>query len=1175
MRKIALRGLLGQKRAAMLLWSVVALAFLFLVLSTTLITSLQETDARQRVATYGSWQVMAADLPPEAAEELAFHGEKAAVLPMLSVKGADYFAGDNSYMLSVYSPELAELGQLQLKEGRWPEERGEIVLEYSRMAALGLELGDRFTVANELTLPRSPEALSRYYARQDELTALAKEDLKASYLEKFRSGEWSRFLSPYYNWYRLSLEVRFFNYWANQVPDATPFEEMDEEQFLEELDAFLDRNIDDFDLGPYMTAEERLSDYSSSDLLGLEDTNLQVSITPETLSLRIPFTYTVSGVVETYSDRWDSGQTPLPAGFVTGENYQFLLRCQQAVREKYPDYEAVDYPCSVLLSAGETLSGRELWQELRPLYNSAIDTPENSIYPFYTFSSSKLKSQISFFFSLTDGESSRSVEAWLIPGCDVLLYETEEFLSADDLLNDVFSPLVLDQLVSRDNGLVSFQVFNNYDYVRLTMQLALDTARVAFYLDGELCEIPFTDFKAGNFTVAGLTLNAPTYVWPDALEEQDDLSRLRFNRFAFPSSTEGSGLTLRLVTVILFVTTVSAVFQIFFSQMRRRLRRIVLMKSMGAESRQIGQMLGWEFLYFWLTAMPAGALLGLGGAWLSVRILSLAQGRKVFLSLDVPTFLFALAAGSLALLLGMLIPIVMAVGVPLTGRSVRKKPLSPPKKEVRQDFLHVTLRGLWVNRGRALGSAALCVFMMLITVLCLFLGFRFMAPYRESVERDGKPDYLLQLPCAVSNRQKAGYVAELEELGVCDALEVYQNAWDVVLDRESCPDSLLLETAFGDSMLAAGETEGYPVRLYAFSSEDPLFARCSSAVTEGALDPAAFDAGEQVLVLIPLCREGGERDEDALSKLSGWERLDAAGIETSFYAEYDGVYRREETVRPGSTLHLASETVSITMAGSSPEYYTTTLDAYVTVGAVIYYFPERGIWPVSGSGEGYQIVCSPAVVSQVLRDAIRTRSDVEIQAIKNTGSIGLAGNFGSTDFYITLPEGADTDAADTALLIYARSRSMDIEFYHESSRKLLLDGLNSVLLCCLLGLTAVLLALLIFANTVVSDIEQERRRIGILQALGVSHRQFMRRQLCLGLAVSGTALVLANLLLWLGVAFFAAASETVAGNLLWGYPVPAHILLCLLVAAVITLLYVAPMRSLRRSLPVENIKSGK
>ena len=59
MRKIALRGLIGQKRNTLLLWSVVALAFLFLVLSTTLITSLQETDEQQRNNTYGKWQVMA------------------------------------------------------------------------------------------------------------------------------------------------------------------------------------------------------------------------------------------------------------------------------------------------------------------------------------------------------------------------------------------------------------------------------------------------------------------------------------------------------------------------------------------------------------------------------------------------------------------------------------------------------------------------------------------------------------------------------------------------------------------------------------------------------------------------------------------------------------------------------------------------------------------------------------------------------------------------------------------------------------------------------------------------------------------------------------------------------------------------------------------------------------
>ncbi|MBQ5357409.1 MAG: hypothetical protein IIU57_04190, partial [Oscillospiraceae bacterium] len=61
MRKIALRGLIGQKRNTLLLWSVVALAFLFLVLSTTLITSLNKTDEEQRRSTYGCWQIMVSD----------------------------------------------------------------------------------------------------------------------------------------------------------------------------------------------------------------------------------------------------------------------------------------------------------------------------------------------------------------------------------------------------------------------------------------------------------------------------------------------------------------------------------------------------------------------------------------------------------------------------------------------------------------------------------------------------------------------------------------------------------------------------------------------------------------------------------------------------------------------------------------------------------------------------------------------------------------------------------------------------------------------------------------------------------------------------------------------------------------------------------------------------------
>jgi ABC-type antimicrobial peptide transport system permease subunit len=146
----------------------------------------------------------------------------------------------------------------------------------------------------------------------------------------------------------------------------------------------------------------------------------------------------------------------------------------------------------------------------------------------------------------------------------------------------------------------------------------------------------------------------------------NDFSELRLNRFAYPSSSEGNGQTLTLVTVILFITTVSAVFQIFFTQMKKRLRRIVLMKSIGAESRQIAKMLFWEFFYFWITTLPVGSVLGLGGAYITTSFLEKAQNRDIIYTVDPLIFIFAILAGTFALFIGMMIPSIMAIGVPLT-----------------------------------------------------------------------------------------------------------------------------------------------------------------------------------------------------------------------------------------------------------------------------------------------------------------------------------------------------------------------------------------------------------------------------------------------------------------------------------------------------------------------------
>ena len=1161
MRKIALRGLLGRRRDTALLWSVVLLAFLFLVLSTVLITSLQETDKVQQLQTYGSWQVLAAGLTGEEADTLAAQAGHALVVPLIPTSGAKFFDGDNEYYLTPYTPELEVMASLELKEGRWPQARNEIVLEYARLASLGLKVGDSFTVLSHAQLPLTETGRETRQAEIDAVVEATRQEL----LEQFPA-----------------VHKDFTTFWYYYYEQGTPYEDVFNlgEDFFQAYDQLTPEQQKTayaaFVNSAYVASALPQQSKSSPNLLGIEELLLRTSIDQgslDPLDLAMQYQYTVCGVVETYSDRWDTGSVALPTGFVTQENYELLCSGPAAVAAEYGDYAPVEFDSLVFLT-DESRSARAVWEENLPVFNSLLRDRLDFTTPYWMqieTEDGKLNFMEFSDFSMADSEhptwdSAVSVHGYLLPrnadGCAIpWSADFSDFQPVGTYFYAITG--ALEQLAEEPAGTVTFtETTGNWRLPPThTEALDLDGAVVVVSLDDQTWEVPLEDFLTGDFTIDGLSLIPSLGVLEDDLETPRDGSLFRLNRFAYPRAGEGGGQMLMLVLGILFVTTVCAVFQICFTQLRRRMQRIVRMKAIGAENRQIAGMLGWEFVYFWLTAMPVGTVLGLGGAWAATALLSRVQGRDILLTIDPAVFLAALAAGTLALGLGMLVPMVMAVGVPLTGRTVRKKPLPPPRRETRQDFLHVTLRGLWARKGKTIGGAALCVFMTAIALLCLFLGFRFLAPYQESIQRDGKPDYLLQSPYAMSERQLKEHITALEELGVCAEITPYRVGEAIQLDAPGLADSPLAQ-AMGTPLT---------VNLYGIDSGDPLFAQYSQAATVGQLDPEAFDRGEQALLLVPLYRATGRSSETALEKAEGWDRVPASGIKTSYYAEYDGVYSRDTALSVGDKLSLSADTTKV----YDTHKETTTSSTELTIGAILYYFPDAGIWPVSGTKEGYQLICAPRVIGQLLPGAIRTYSDSEIRAIKGTLGVFYDNEYGITNFYLRARDGQPLEEADTALLVFARSNYMDLDIYHESSEKLLQDAVNNILLTCLLGLTAVLLALVIFANTVASDLEQERRHIGILQALGVSHRRFLLRQLCIGLASSALAVLLANLLLWFAVAAGAAATDTVLANLLWHYPVLAHCLVCLAMAVLLTALYLAPMAQLRSYLPIENIHSRK
>ena len=740
MFKIAFRGLLGKKKDTFLLWSVVALAFVFLVLSTTLIVSLNETDSHQRISTYGSWQIMGTGLTENKAENLSSSAEKSAVLPMIKVKGADYFAGDNEYYFSTMSDDLAALGSFELKEGRWPENGDEIVLEYARLTALGLEIGDTFTVASTVYLPFDEEKIAEQREKRDEYIELANQARIERNLEIFRNGTWELYTGIEYTRWDAPLDLRFFAEYTlgegkgyievfadekNPNGRYIPLEEMTEEEFLKVITHYFSYYGNyGLDIIPFMTEEEKETWASYiNDLMGYKDMNIRVSqekslysdYDPYTemanttdLTVTIPKTYTVCGVMETYSDRWDSGKHNLPSGFILPESYADFVNAQKAVVEKYPDFGFVEYEHIVLLhSENKTTlfdSVNNYMNESAPLFNV-----NNSVVFYWDKQNGEtFDSRFLLWFNLLDETENNliSIDSVFVPE---YIENPEEFAKETLSRQHAEQYYIPAESFSLENSGKRITVpYLEDDYFMVTLP-ELFGGNIVFEYEGEHYKIPFEDFIENDFSVSGMKITNPNHVFASGENEQGDYDPIMVNCFAYPSSTEGNGKVLILVTLILFVTTVCSVFQIFFTQVRKRLRRVVLMKAIGAENGQIAKMYFWEFFIFWISTLPIGIIFGLCGAFLSAKALEGFQNREIIFSVDPVVFAFSLIAGTIALALGMVVPVIMAVGVPLTGRTAHKKTFAPPKKEVRQNFLNVTLRELSVNRNKTAVSGALCL----------------------------------------------------------------------------------------------------------------------------------------------------------------------------------------------------------------------------------------------------------------------------------------------------------------------------------------------------------------------------------------------------------------------------------------------------------------------------------
>jgi ABC-type antimicrobial peptide transport system permease subunit len=193
--------------------------------------------------------------------------------------------------------------------------------------------------------------------------------------------------------------------------------------------------------------------------------------------------------------------------------------------------------------------------------------------------------------------------------------------------------------------------------------------------------------------------------------------------------------------------------------------------------------------------------------------------------------------------------------------------------------------------------------------------------------------------------------------------------------------------------------------------------------------------------------------------------------------------------------------------------------------------------------------------------------------------------YGRTIWYLKTDSYSVDYVLDARLLTYANEHGYTLYNYKASNAELYHEALNNAVIIGLLGITAAAIACVILYNTTVSKLEQDKNRIGILQALGVTKEQFSNHYLKLGVLTGVISLIITHITLFL-VLFLTSIGLTegltmsfldylthIFANRLWLYPWYIHIFLCILYLAITVLIYYLPNKKVTALYPVENIRS--
>ncbi len=527
------------------------------------------------------------------------------------------------------------------------------------------------------------------------------------------------------------------------------------------------------------------------------------------------------------------------------------------------------------------------------------------------------------------------------------------------------------------------------------------------------------------------------YLWDS--HEGTDVRVVTIN-FAIELENEAAAVNTFYIWLILAITLL-AVIMIYILQMQSEVRRIVRFRSIGATKGQLRLLIFFETMILCIPAMILGVLLGALGIR-AVLALSVYSG-SVNIAVSIPWnyLILAVAFWIIGVLAVRMLTFQVALATPLTGRM-----------------------GMQMNKNKLYKNFRRALIMLMATMLCIsvvFTTINIAEPLSEYNYWNSKWSYYVIISGRYNNASYAGKSNTM-------------SSEEIALISEVPGVSDVVNATQFQSLVTDENGTIQQATVFIMDSED-----VKKFVSTKGVDMTAYENGESVIIQIA-------SDGDAVASEVGSDvtvSIDYDYLSTPFTLLHD-IYTAEDEFLTEDNLNSTGLVNVTSSVGSSQIVERSDILPY-KIDCYEYWYAGSTF-----DDSDYFIIASKAFLQNIL-DQIPADKVWNLRTMQCY--LGQSeGDYWET--YIYTDSTANGLATDTVLESLIRELGGEKYPYTLKNMRKINEAnaqvyQQSIIMILVSGVCIAVVVLLILVSTLRLETESEKKRYGILQAIGMSKRQ--------------------------------------------------------------------------------------